>query len=387
MTPARPPGRRGGDSLSGAGGTRQSGRRSVPWSAGRRRILVIDPDPGLSSLIGFTLPADEFEVVEAGSAEEARSLVERWRPALVLLDAGLAGADGLDLCAELTQASAPPIVILLTGAQIGEVEAARAGAAAVLRKPVSPLELLGLLDRLENDPEPSAWVREPLEEDRLRAYARDLNRVIAVERAQRRLFEHAYRQTVTALAAALEARETGSRLHGVRVMRYAFELAGAVEPELLADATLVYGFLLHDIGKIDLPERILLKDGPLDASEHGIIRRHPELGERLLSDVAVLQGGGLAVVRWHHERWDGAGYPDGLAGEEIPLAARVFSVADTLDAMTTDRPYRQAGSWTAAIDEIADQAGRQFDPAVCLALERNEDRLHGIFEEIGRAAA
>jgi HD-GYP domain-containing protein (c-di-GMP phosphodiesterase class II) len=142
-----------------------------------------------------------------------------------------------------------------------------------------------------------------------------------------------------------------------------------------------YGFLLHDVGKIGIPDRILLKEGPLTAPERRLLETHPLVGERLLTDVAVVQGEGLRIVRSHHERWDGSGYPDGLDGADIPLAARVFAVADTLDAMTSRRPYRAAGTWQPAVAEIVAGARRQFDPAVVEAFLERERLLNGIYSQ------
>ena len=136
---------------------------------------------------------------------------------------------------------------------------------------------------------------------------------------------------------------------------------------MLDDPSLEYGFLLHDIGKIGIPEGILEKRGALEADERRVMQRHPLIGTELLAGVPMLEGEGLQVVRSHHERWDGQGYPDGLRGEAIPPVARIFAVADTLDAMTTDRPYRRRCGWEQAVDEILRESGRQFDPMVVRA--------------------
>src|SRR5204863_8970159 len=138
-------------------------------------------------------------------------------------------------------------------------------------------------------------------------------------------------------------------------------------PGLLSDPSLEYGFLLHDIGKIGIPDSVLDKAGPLNPAERRLMRRHTLIGSELLAEVPLLEGEGLQVVRSHHERWDGQGYPDGLVGAEIPPAARIFAVADTLDAMTTDRPYRRRCTWDQAVDEILRESGRQFDPRVVAA--------------------
>src|SRR5918999_3230627 len=180
---------------------------------------------------------------------------------------------------------------------------------------------------------------------------------------------------MTALAAALDSKDVGTGAHSQRVQRYAVELASAVEPRLLDDPSVEYGFLLHDVGKIGIPDRILQKAGPLTASERRLMRTHTILGDQMLGGVALLQGEGLRVVRSHHERWDGRGYPDGLARDRIPLGARVFAVADALDAITSDRPYRPGLTWDEAAAEIRRQANRQFDPNVVEAFVQREPKL------------
>ena len=199
------------------------------------------------------------------------------------------------------------------------------------------------------------------------------------------LIQGAYRETVTALAGALESKDIGTGAHSQRVQRYAIELAHGLDPDLLEDESVEYGFLLHDVGKIGIPDKVLLKRGSLSSSEKRLLETHTVLGEQLLSGVALLQGKGLQIVRHHHERWDGQGYPDGLGQTEIPLGARVFAVADALDAMTSDRPYRPAQTWEAAAAEIAREAGRQFDPSVVEAFRDRQARLRRVHYELATA--
>ncbi len=166
------------------------------------------------------------------------------------------------------------------------------------------------------------------------------------------------------------------------VWTYALELADALAPHVAADPGFEYGFLLHDVGKIGIPDRILQKPAPLTRREQRVMQNHTVLGEQMLGRAALLQGEGLKVVRHHHERWDGGGYPDGLGADDIPLSARIFAVADALDAMTSHRPYRQASAWDVAAAEIDREAGRQFDPAVVDAFRVTEPKLRRIHYEL-----
>jgi response regulator RpfG family c-di-GMP phosphodiesterase len=357
--------------------------------AGRRRILIVDDDQALRLLLRTTLGLDEFLIEEASSAEEAAQVGRFWLPAIVILDVALPGMDGFRFCRELKQNAryGSPFVLLLTGQDATRDEIERAGADAVLRKPFSPIELVGLLDRL-GEPETIADVEPPSDDaEQLLVYARDLSSLLALERRQRRLLQQSYRQTVIALADALEAKDPVTGLHAIRVQRYATELVAGVDPRLLDDTSLEYGFLLHDMGKLAIPDAVLKKQGPLSRAERELMQQHTVLGESMLVNVTLLDGAGLTVVRSHHERWDGTGYPDGLAGERIPLAARIFALVDAMDAMTTDRPYRPAQSWDAATDEILAQAGLQFDPRVVAAFAQREGRLRRISEELAESAA
>jgi len=166
------------------------------------------------------------------------------------------------------------------------------------------------------------------------------------------------------------------------VQRYAIVLARALGSDLADDPSAEYGFLLHDVGKIGIPDRILQKPGPLTPEERVQMETHTILGEQMLGGVAFLQGAGLAIVRSHHERWDGGGYPDGLTAEDIPIGARIFAVADTLDAMTSNRPYRRALPWPSAEKEIFGESGGQFDPAVVRAFESVETQLKSVHFEL-----
>jgi response regulator RpfG family c-di-GMP phosphodiesterase len=180
-----------------------------------------------------------------------------------------------------------------------------------------------------------------------------------------RLESH-YTETIEALASALEARDPYTQAHAGRIRDTAVALAVALHVPRDELRAVRLGSLLHDVGKIGIADSILSKPAPLSDSEVAIMRSHPLVGERMLAGVEFLATA-LPIVRHHHERWDGAGYPDGLAGDEIPLGARIVSVCDAFDAITSDRPYRGAMSSEVACAEILREAGRQFDPA-CASL-------------------
>jgi len=357
------------------------------------RILLVDDDPALRALLRATFEIADVAVVEAENAEVARRQIRAALPDVILLDVNMPGTTGLELCAELKSAPATrdvPIV-LLTGADRGTTTAAKkAGADAIVRKPFSPLELLAVAERLAGGmfgvPFRAAKKRTHKPGEELLLYARDLRHMLEVERGQRELLQSAYLQTVSALASALESKDTGTRAHSQRVQSYASALSSAIGGEALAkDQSTPYGFLLHDVGKIGIPDGILQKPGPLSPAERRRMQTHTVLGEAMLSGVVFLKGEGLKIVRSHHERWDGRGYPDGLVREEIPLGARVFAVADALDAMTSHRPYRRALSWSAARGEILEQRKRQFDPDVVDAFVAVEADLRQIRRELAAA--
>jgi ribonuclease P protein subunit RPR2 len=215
--------------------------------------------------------------------------------------------------------------------------------------------------------------READERERqLERYAADLRDTFKAERARTEELRAAYVATVRALVNAVEARDAYTGAHAERVAAYGLELARGIDPELAADPQTEFGFLLHDVGKLALPDGILHKADRLGPEERRLVRRHPAVGCDIVSGAGFLDEA-ARIVRHHHEQWDGNGYPDGLAGESIPLAARIFAVVDTLDAMTTDRPYRPGASLPAARKEIRARAGSQFDPAVVDRLDEVSD--------------
>jgi putative nucleotidyltransferase with HDIG domain len=195
----------------------------------------------------------------------------------------------------------------------------------------------------------------------LQRYAADLRETFKRERARAQELRRSYMATVRALSNAVEARDAYTGKHAERVAAYGLEVARKFPQELILTPELEFGFLLHDVGKVAIPDAILFKPGPLTDEERTLMEQHPVIGAEIVSGIEFMDEA-VEVVRSHHERWDGHGYPDRLAGEEIPIAARVFAVADVLDALTTDRPYRPASPIGVAREMISVESGTHFDP-------------------------
>lgn len=193
-------------------------------------------------------------------------------------------------------------------------------------------------------------------------YRRERRRSEELTRAVEEL-EDACTQIVRTLAVVVDAKDSTTGGHIERATAYALALTEVVAPSLAADPVIRYGYLLHDIGKVGVPESILTKPGPLTESEELLMRAHPAIGRRMLAPMAFLQDA-IPIVECHHERWDGLGYPNGFKGNEIPLPARIFSIADAFDAITHDRPYRDGVSVSDAVEEIGRHGGTQFDPTL-----------------------
>jgi response regulator RpfG family c-di-GMP phosphodiesterase len=355
------------------------------------RLLLVDDDEGFRTLLRTTFEAVDMEVTEAEDAASAHAQIAISRPDAIVLDVSMPGISGVTLCAQLksNRATRDIPVVLLTGSEMANETVAReVGADAFMLKPFSPLELLAVVERLAGGLHgtPFRASRKRMPDEQLLLYARDLRHLLELERRQRVLLASAYHETVAALASALESKDTGTGEHSQRVHRYAAELAREVAPDVVEDESVEYGFMLHDVGKIGIPESVLQKAGPLTEHERRLMQTHTVLGEQMLRGVSFLQGAGLEVVRSHHERWDGHGYPDRRAGTDIPVAARVFAVADALDAMTSDRPYRDAMRWSEAGREIIEQSGRQFDPDVVDAFQSRERALRKIHRELAEPA-
>jgi putative nucleotidyltransferase with HDIG domain len=253
--------------------------------------------------------------------------------------------------------------VMVTGdgdARMG-VQAMKEGADDYLVKPLSPEAVLVSANRVLE----RKRLEAELENYHLHLEQSVRERTAQLTRAMQRI-EQTYDETLQALAAALDLKDNDTAGHSWRVMAYAVEIAKVMGFSKERLKTMARGALLHDIGKIGIPDAILMKPGPLTDEERSVIEKHVAVGHSLLKHIAFLAGA-AEIVQAHHERFDGSGYPQGLVGAEIPLGARIFSVVDTLDAMTSDRPYRRAKTLAVAREEIIRESGKQFDPEVVSA--------------------
>jgi response regulator RpfG family c-di-GMP phosphodiesterase len=296
---------------------------------------------------------------------------------LVISDVKMPGRDGLWLLDQMRAEHPDTAMIMLTG--FGDTEAAveclRRGASDYLLKPPKITELIRAIER--------ALARRRIELAR-RSYQKRLERRVRDKTNELTAaltdLETVYQNTLLALVAALDAREHETGDHSQRVVRFTLAIARNLSFGGQELAEIARGALLHDIGKIGIPDSILLKPGPLTKDEWKEMRRHPEVGFQILHGIPFLKTP-AEIVLSHQERFDGAGYPRGLGGDKIPIGARIFAIADTFDAITNDRPYRKGASFDAAKAEILRCSGTQFDPDCVEAfLQLDNPRLTQIRE-------
>jgi putative two-component system response regulator len=307
------------------------------WTETRPRLLVADDDPLARRALAATLRRAGAEVVEATDGSQVLDIIRAVSPDAVLLDVNMPGASGIDVCRRIKEARdtqlLPVMIISGMGEQTDRVAGAQAGATDYFTKPVETRELLGRLD----------WLV------RLKRITDEL------EAAESVLFS---------LGKAIESRDPGKYGHCERLGMLVHRLARALNLPAGEQAALQRAAFVHDIGKVTVPDNILLKRGPLSNEEWEIMRRHPVAGEAICAPLKSFAPV-LPIVRHHHERLDGSGYPDGLKGDSIPLTARILQIVDVYDALTTERTYKKALPSAEALAVMQSEVERGWwDPAV-----------------------
>ncbi len=336
------------------------------------KVLVVDDVAYSRRAVRSVFLSAGYAVLMAEDGEAALDVVKRELPDLVVTDILMPRMDGFQLCRAIKtdpRTSRIPVVFY-TGSYNEPADrefGLSLGAAAYLVKPLEPRELINEIARATGRAAPELKPRAPLGDDWMKTHAdrlaaklqekvHELN--VAIE-----TMEETYTGTVAAFALALAEREGVDPIEGERPARLAQLFCDRFAPELAADPNVFRGFLLHDIGKLMLPDGLLKKESPLTSEEWELFKRMPGRAADILQNVPGLSVA-LTIVRHTRERWDGSGYPHGLIGEGIPLASRVFAICDAFVAITVGRPYRQKQPVPWALEEIRKRAGTQFDPGL-----------------------
>ena len=329
------------------------------------RILIVDDEYEIRDLLAEVL-SRRFGCTTAGCAEEALERLRESEFELVVSDITMPGMSGLEMLPHVKSLSPQTVVVMISGMQTMEsaIDALRLGAFDYLMKPFDLRQVEAVVKRALEHHE--LVVTKQRYENHLEELVEQ--RTVALDRALNSL-EDAYRSTLKALTAALETRDAETHGHSERVVTYSLRLGREYGLDSRQLKALEFGSLLHDIGKIGVPDSILRKPAKLTDEEWILMREHPLHGQQILRGIEFLEGA-ARVVAQHHEKWDGSGYPRGLREDEIDLCARIFAVADAFDAITSDRVYRRGKPYEAAAQELDDWIGRQFDSKVVAAFHR-----------------
>jgi putative two-component system response regulator len=324
------------------------------------RILIVDDEKMICSVIALRLNREGYACQMANNGTEALSHFYKDTFSLIISDIKMPEMDGIELLRRVKAMSPKMMVIMMTAhPEIDKaVEAMRLGAYDFLLKPVD-LDIMVLSVK-------KALERKRLEEE-IESYHKGLEKLVE-ERTSKlqqayRILKEAHLDSVKVLAGAIDAKDPYTRGHSDRVSKMSLKIAknlGFSEERL---EVLEYGALLHDIGKIGIKDEVLQKPGALDAEEYQHIQEHPLIGVKIVEGIDFFKDK-IPMIRNHHERFDGSGYPDGLIEEVIPMEARIIAVADSFDAMTSLRPHRRAIPVNDVVDEMEEEKGRQFDPGV-----------------------
>lgn len=326
------------------------------------KVLIVDDEADIRELLGDFLEGEGYNCALASDAPEALDLFKSTPDIdLVMSDIRMPGKSGLDLLGEIKEIDSDVMVVMISAVKDIEsaITAMSKGAYDYVAKPFKLTEV-GLI------------AKKAIEKRKLvlenKEYQKELEKKVAEQTRELKeaLFklDNAYSFTLRALVVALDTRDEETQGHSLRVVRFTLKLAeilGIKDKKQLQ--VIEYGSLLHDIGKIGIPDAILRKPGKLTPLEWQVMKTHPRLGYNILHKIEFLEEAAQIVLH-HHERLNGAGYPDGLRGDEISLGSRIFAVADTVDAMTTERPYRHASTFEEASGELSKWSGIQFDRRV-----------------------
>jgi putative nucleotidyltransferase with HDIG domain len=324
------------------------------------RVLIVDDEPAASKLLSLILSPPAFHCTVANNGEEALAALQRHPFDAVVSDLQMPGMGGMELLAAARRRHPHLAFLVTTGVDNVDVgvHAMRSGADDYLTKPLVENVVVASLER--------ALQKRHLEQQ-IDNYRQHLEQMVAERTGQLqtalRQIERSYEDTLQALGVAIDLRDNETAGHSQRVCRYSIEIARAMGWSDAQLGSLARGAYLHDIGKLGVPDGILLKPGPLTPDERKLMQQHAQIGFDLLKNIPFLADA-AEIVLTHHERYDGGGYPLGLKGDGILLSSRIFAVADTLDAITSNRPYRRASSFDLASETICALSGSQFDPQV-----------------------
>ncbi|MGD1908940.1 MAG: HD domain-containing phosphohydrolase [Leptolyngbyaceae cyanobacterium] len=301
------------------------------------KLLIVDDYPPFRTMAIDLLSAEGYDVLEAGNGHQALACIPELQPDLILLDISMPGIDGFEVCRRLKQDDAtrliPIIFLTVLDDRRTRLQGIEVGGDDLLTKPFDPLELLARVKSLVR--------QKQLNED----------------------LDHAS-QALFSIARAIESRDPNTGDHCERLSKLAQDFGRYLDLPAAQQRDLTWAGYLHDIGKVGIPDAILLKTGPLTLEEQAIMRQHVLIGEDICRPLRTLQGV-LPIIRHHHERWDGSGYPDGLKGDEIPWLAQVFQVIDIYDALAHERPYKPPFSTTMVLDILQDEVNRGWrNPAL-----------------------
>ena len=307
---------------------------------------------------------EEYEIEAAGSGQRALDMARTSPPDMVLLDIRMPDMDGYEVCSHLKAdprtADIPVIFVTALDAASDEAHGLELGAVDYIAKPITPAIV-------------SARIKTHLAMANQARYLEDL-----VQQRTQKLNE-TRREIIRCLGQASEFKDNETGMHIMRMSHYSQAIARAMDLDEKWIELLYHAAPMHDVGKIGIPDAVLLKPGRLNAEEWEVMKQHPAFGAAIIGDhPSPLLQMARDIALGHHEKWDGSGYPQGLGGEAIPLAARIVAVADVFDALTSERPYKAAWEVVDAVEEIRAHRGQHFDPRVCDAFLSVVDQLEGI---------